>query len=529
MLIRKIFNAKYLLISIILLLAMAACGRGGEVLATYKDEKVHRRDLRQLAQMYSPGSQQMNTSFQKKVVRDIVLVRSLSELAKAEGLDKTSSAAVFKEQVLKPKIAHDAVMKHWRDEINESEQLVYRASHILIKPDTSAGNDAMYQKLLEMREQIETKKTTFAELARKVSHDNSTRQRGGDLGYFLLDARFPVDGFPVIHKTLKSLANGQSKFLVTREDGVPVYQSTDSDAKIVSELDPFRAYPYTQESDKYITLSLDDKKGFVKKDRVTLLERKGNLSYPVQTSYGWHLFMLQDHTTGDFDKTVRLVKLADENLSDEKARHQVKLFFDRLSQQIVSQKTRIIFENSGLENTSLPELPEDYPARPSYKFGELTIKTETIKAYLEFQKESKEQAGDVSALGKDGLNAMFHSFLRGRVYLKQAQELHLTETENYERRLQWEFKAWLAESYSRKHWYNNFQITDQDIQAEYQNYKSMMNNRQGSVLSLNQVKDALVAQIRKQQLTSVKEQKQNELLEKIGFKIYDEYFSDNSL
>ncbi|GAC1467810.1 MAG: peptidylprolyl isomerase [Isosphaeraceae bacterium] len=69
-----------------------------------------------------------------------------------------------------------------------------KASHILLKVDpkaTAAEKERIRQKLLEIKKDIVSKKTTFAEAANKFSEDTGNAEgAGGDVGYFTLNSGY---------------------------------------------------------------------------------------------------------------------------------------------------------------------------------------------------------------------------------------------------------------------------------------------------------------------------------------------------
>ncbi len=109
------------------------------------------------------------------------------------------------------------------------------ASHILIKVDPdapTAQKDAARQKLLDLKKDIESGKTTFADAANKISEDDMVKanQNGGDLGTFQrkrpYDERFSAAAFAQKTGVLSDPVEtdyGEHLILVTkRKDGKPV-------------------------------------------------------------------------------------------------------------------------------------------------------------------------------------------------------------------------------------------------------------------------------------------------------------------
>jgi len=132
-----------------------------------------------------------NTSIDKKELQEYAelyadLKRKVAE-AKAQGLD---TLATFKEEF---KSYRSQSAKPYLTDAKTEERLVreaydrlkeeIKASHILIRPKTSTPEDtlAAYKKAVEIRKRLN--KEDFAKVAKEVSEDPGTAEKGGEVGY----------------------------------------------------------------------------------------------------------------------------------------------------------------------------------------------------------------------------------------------------------------------------------------------------------------------------------------------------------
>lgn len=96
-----------------------------------------------------------------------------------------------------------------------------RARHILLRPSAQLSADAAAARLREYKQQIESNRATFAQLARENSEDGSAAQ-GGDLGWAA-----PGQFVPEFEQVMKTLAPGQISDPLTSRFGVHMIQVMD--------------------------------------------------------------------------------------------------------------------------------------------------------------------------------------------------------------------------------------------------------------------------------------------------------------
>lgn len=115
------------------------------------------------------------------------------KVKEAEEMKLDTSAAFktelagYRKQLSQPYLTDKDVNDKLLKEAYDRMSTEVRASHILIKCAENAlpkDTIAAYNKIIDLRNQINNKKADFATLAKQYSEDPSAKDNGGDLGYF---------------------------------------------------------------------------------------------------------------------------------------------------------------------------------------------------------------------------------------------------------------------------------------------------------------------------------------------------------
>ena len=252
----------------------------------------------------------------------------------------------YRKQLAKPYLTDKETDEKILKEAYERMQWDIRAGHILVKVDENAlPKDTLeaYNKALKIRKRI-LAGDAFDVVAKEMSDDPSAKTNGGDLGYFTVfqmvysfesaayklnvnDVSMPVKtkfGYHILKISDKRKAKGQIKvahIMKSTKGATP-----EIEAKAKNEI--FEIYGKINEGQNFEDLaksSSDDKGSAVQGGVLPLfgtgrmvpefeqaafgLEKIGEISQPVKTSFGWHIIkLIEVKPIGSYDEIKADIK-----------------------------------------------------------------------------------------------------------------------------------------------------------------------------------------------------------------------------
>lgn len=252
----------------------------------------------------------------------------------------------YRKQLAKPYLTDKETDEKILKEAYERMQWDIRAGHILVKVDENAlPKDTLeaYNKAMKIRKKI-LAGDAFDVVAKEMSDDPSAKTNGGDLGYFTVfqmvysfesaayklnvnDVSMPVKtkfGYHILKISDKRKAKGQIKvahIMKSTKGSTP-----EIEAKAKNEI--FEIYGKINEGQNFEELaksSSDDKGSAVQGGVLPLfgtgrmvpefeqaafgLEKIGEISQPVKTSFGWHIIkLIEVKPIGSYDEIKADIK-----------------------------------------------------------------------------------------------------------------------------------------------------------------------------------------------------------------------------
>lgn len=290
-----------------------------------KDDKVTREELDEYLTLYKKFILKVYEAEQMQ--RD-TLTRFVSEYE------------YYKNQLAKPYLTSTEVTDELVNEALARRKQEVRASHILIKVgpnDTPEDTLKAYNRMLEVQKEL-NKGMSFEAAAKKYS-EGSTKDRGGDLGYFsVLNMVYAFEnqayntpvgqesgifrtrfGYHILKVTDKRKARGEVKVahIMVLNQGEATVEG--APRKKIEEI-----YQRIQEGEDFARLALlysDDSKTNSKggelewfssgkmvaefEEAAFDLKNNGDVSKPFKTAYGWHIVKRLDYRSLEEDEVVR--------------------------------------------------------------------------------------------------------------------------------------------------------------------------------------------------------------------------------
>lgn len=330
------------------------------VLFQIGDEKIDAEEFWAIYQKNNNINQQNEKTSLNEYIDLYINFKLKVKEAKDAKMD-TSSAFIkelsgYRKQLAKPYLVNEEVNEKMLRQAYDRMRTNIRASHILFRlAEYPSPKDTLeiYQKAMQIRQDIVDGKFSFGEAAAKYSEDPSARDMDigngrpprpgnkGDLGYFsVFDMVYPFEeavfqlnkgdisnpvrtrfGYHLIYLTDKIPALGEAK-------AAHIFIQNNSSAELDSakiRIDELYAEIKNGKSFEEIVLHHSDDKGTSEKGGelpwfaanrmvpefiATISKMKiGDISVPIKTAYGWHIIKyLDQRPIADFDKVKDEIK-----------------------------------------------------------------------------------------------------------------------------------------------------------------------------------------------------------------------------
>ncbi len=325
--------------------------------------------------------------------------------AKKLGLDTVSKFKTelegYRITLSRPYLTDGEMLNGMIEEAYERMKTEVRASHILFKVEPNASPEdtlKAYKRALELRSRL-LGKEDFATLAKRMSDDPSAKDNGGDLGYFTAfqmvyqfeDAAYALGigevsmpiktryGYHIIQVMDKRPARGEvhvAHIMIKekKEDGgaekaksraEEIYQKAVAGENFADLAAKYSEDGSSAKSGGELPWFGTNKMVNEFEDAAFALQKDGDISAPVKTSYGWHIIKrLGARSVGSFtdmEKEIRAKVSKDGRAEKTKAsfmaklKKQYKFFLDeKLLEEIALKADTNIF--NGKWNLSKKEL-----------------------------------------------------------------------------------------------------------------------------------------------------------------------------
>jgi len=317
------------------------CQDNNAILLTIGDKQITKGEFERI---YRKNSNVENAD--QKSVEDYLelFINFKLKVIEAEklGLDTSRSfkneLSGYRKQLAKPYLTDKNADEKILREAYERMLLDLRASHILIKIEEGSDTVLAYNKALKIRKRLLAGED-FEKIAKEVSDDPSAASNGGDLGYFtVFQMVYPFEsaayklnigeisnpvktqfGYHILKLTDKRNAKGQIKVAHIMR-AIPKNATQETIDEIKKEI--FDISTKIKSGEDFVELAKthsDDKGSAVQggilpwfgtgrmvpefETAAYGIENIGDVSEPVQTSFGWHIIKLIDRKSiGTFEE-----------------------------------------------------------------------------------------------------------------------------------------------------------------------------------------------------------------------------------
>jgi len=271
----------------------------------------------------------------------------------------------YRKQLAKTYLTDEQVTNKMIHEAYDRMKENVDVEHILVSCTPGTDTVAPYKKIDSIYHLIETNKANFEEMAKACSDDKSTKDNGGDVGYFTaLQIVYPFEnaayetpvgkiskpfrtqfGYHIIKVLNKRADRGQVQvaqieILVSKSKGQEGIEAgrkrADSVEAMLKSGVPFDELVKKYSEDKYTVNDNGVMKPFgvgkyqpAFEDAAFALKKPGDISAPVQTTFGFHIIkLIEKKPLPPYDTLYATLKRKVEN--DSRAQTARDRFFDKI-------------------------------------------------------------------------------------------------------------------------------------------------------------------------------------------------------
>ncbi len=513
-------------------------GCGPDVYATYDGGNVTEKHLNDFDAIFNLGARLENPQMKRKIVKDLAVMEILAKQATDEKIDEAEFARYFLGFAEK-NYAREYMNRKKLDDLNMKTAKVYRARHILLKvsADRSSINpnnpnppvdpvvdQAVFDKITEMREKILSGELKFEDAAVSYSNDPGSSRKQGDLGYFTkgtMDSEFQA--------AIERLA-GESEGTPARVAAAetPVFQETSDQSLVLTTLNQNQiatVAPVEGKAD-WVKATSGDIRGFMKVVGLKNLEKEGKISYPVRSMYGWHLIEVtfaDDVTFNDYVDLVYDKDFKEVENGEERAEALVRQYWDRLKQQQVMDWQKSIREKYGIYAQPMALSPDWQKHDILLKNDVITITSQDYKQFVENIAVMQNMEPSEIFNDAERVNQFYTMFVELSGYGIEAEKTGVYDEKDFQERIELERKRFLAELYRRTVWEKDFNIPESRIRQEYNSIVGASKNRPGSHIPKY---DELKSRIKGRIAMTMIQEKENELLTSVNFRYNEDEFPE---
>ncbi len=475
--------------------------RSDRPLATYQGGKIMESDLISIAEMYLGDYSLLQKEQKKIILRDMALIRILSELGKND-TEITSSGTILEERV-----SADFFLSRWRKNSEKVREPFVPIFHILITTGKESPEKAREDADIIFQD-LKAGKIRWEDAAKK-SMDKNTSGKNGDLGFVAENTRFPAETFPQFALIIRKEGNPEKygsysycrvrEIITLEEKKIPAgflslcKKQKDGSKEILMEYSPGKTATVRPQD-----VEITDP---IRKDGQAIFP-------PVYSIYGWHI--IKTGSTLKMDKKEYRKHLEESSPPEQKAGVEATAGF--IWDKILNKRIQDFIDNE----YQLHNIPRDFALPCDWKSGKGIIQTEKIRIdqdeFQHFLEWYRIRYNTGTAMDCDLERKIFARYLQNRILSQTAQKSGIHADVQFQKRMEWEKMSEIAHAYMEKQWGSGIKVDSGQLEREY---KQIVSREKKSGVRKEEVHRYLYAREKRAKMDKMK----NEILNKYSFKI----------
>ncbi len=564
---------KLFIFPISIALSFSQCNLDNEVLATYTDGNILRKEIRELADAHNVGDRAKNSKWQKQTIKRLAVRKILKKKIDAKNLEKNEEVQK-KLAFVKRNAAEKSLRNRWEKKQDEIPEKLYYIHTILFreafprpKPNQEQAKESSQSKpsskknqknidsvakkeektlveeekepetspaeknTLKLREKIMKESLDFAEAVQIQDKEIKSKGQYRNMGYNALNTLTPQLALAALRLSGKL----KGKFYRIKRDETPIYESPDTSSNELTKLHKgvivnaqansaatggWQKILYLTNTSRGILQS-----GYISSNAIKAQPKeKKNISYPLRTYYGWQLVHLEEIYSADKEDLIEI--LTEQRNAKIRGDKKKDNFDGSFYWRRVITFRRYAWENNiyqkhGLFIFSLPKLEEDWEKKDILlEKKDLKLTKNDFIEYVKLSYNNNEKLWEDLKKNLRRLNLIFNRFTKIQILSSHALKNKIEQSKEYQKLYTAEKYNYLLEKY----------FEDEYLKAEAEKEKAA--KKIETAIKPDAQKKETEEEIRRREQREKRlyaRREERKVLTENNFKINDDKIEDNKL
>ena len=534
---------KRVVIIIPLIISMLiACDDSRDVMASYKDGEITRRNIRDYLDITGKNYER-NQAEQKSLARQLILNEILIKKV-AEAKIKDRDDVQLYEKFVKASAARNAFFEQSK-KVKNLKADIFKIRKLLIRVKTyntiedrdkkrtkqftekeiAVREERALEKITEVRNDIIAKKSTFENAVMNFSEDETAKKKKGLTQYFVAN----IDRRPAhIERAIRRMVKKQTAYRVTQKNiKSRKSNSTYSEVTTVLPKNIILSSAAPPENGWVRLYVRSYQTAYVQTKYLQKIENEGVVSLPMRTSSGWEIITivnqknLNQQEFADLLITTDLKESKNARVKSEGQAHRDFKMYLTFTQRV---KELALYEKYGLSLSNLPKPVKGWQNKEyAYKSDKISLESKKLQDYINYgllRRFTTEK--DMKDYAKFELIS-FQQALQLEVFSLEFK--NLKDKNFFNKQYKYIFQQYLQWFYKKDHWYSELLPTEDELKDEYKR-----------VFATSEKKPSFAAHrfnlrqnIMRRRLDKATKTQENTLLQIYRFKLYDTRFKPNKV
>jgi len=538
------------------------CNKENDILATYQlqtqKKQILRKDLNTVMDLYHLERQVKNFSYQKKIVRDLVLFNIFNNVLIKEKHNKDKIYKYISNELSHINSLSFMVPESLHAQFMKTPKVVFRAKKLLLKikryhpknvkiknsktrpfsqEELELQDKEILERIHKIRNEIISGHITFDEAVKKYSQDYN-RKNLGDLGYFTRGVK-PFE----IEKAVKRLNNKASSTIYRIIKKTDIYQAPSSSSKIQYILNKYIiVFPELIKEkldEKWIKIEYRAGKfGYIEKKYIVLENQntsdklsksKERVSLPIKNERtGWMLIQLNFAKKIDLNKYTDLLKekYKDNKETEKRAKSEATRNWNKVVKIYQNQEIQIQFAKYGVDYNKLPSITKkDLTKELVFDNKKISISSQQMNKQLDFFSMQRNIARE--DIDDKQINQLFRYLLNAMIYKQIAIQKDLVKSKRFQQFFNLSKLQLLSQYYKHIKWFPKMKIEDKEIKQIYNKFieKQKKSKSTKKMISFAKAKVFIKRDLIRKRLKNIQSSAESKLLKKYKFVLRDKEFN----